>query len=104
MSVFAAAIDDLFADPEIARDALWRPGGTGSGVQVRVVARRPDRIGDFGETRIVVPAATFDVRVAEAPAIAEGDTLEVEGALYVVQGKPARDSERLVWTVDTRPA
>lgn len=104
MSVFAAAIDNLFADPNLARDALWRAGGSDPAVVVRVIARRPDRIAAFAETRIVAPAAMFDLRVAEVPTLAEGDTLEIDGALLVVQGDPLRDSEQLVWTVEARPA
>jgi len=30
--------------------------------------------------------------------------LEIEGDAFLVQGEPARDRERLVWTVDLRPA
>ena len=86
MSVFAVALDDLFADPEVARDALWRAGGNDPAMPVRVIARRPDRIADFGETRVAVPTAVFDVRVSEVPVLAEGDTLEVDGAVFVVQG------------------
>jgi hypothetical protein len=37
MDAFAAAIDSIFADPNIARNALWRTGGTGDGVAVRVI-------------------------------------------------------------------
>ena len=103
MTVFAAAIDDLFADPNLARDAFWHAGGSGPAVPVRVIARRPDRIAEFGETRIAVPTAMFDVRVAEIPAIAEGDTLEIDGAVFAVQGEPLKDAEGLVWTVEARP-
>lgn len=103
MTAFAAAVDDLFADPNLARDTLWRAGGSGPAVPVRVIARRPDRIAEFGETRVVVPAAMFDVRVSEIPAIAEGDTLEIDGAVFAVQGEPLKDAEGLVWTVEARP-
>jgi len=40
--------------------------------------------------------------VAEAAGIAEGDTLEVDGEVLVVQGVPLRDAARLVWTVEAR--
>ena len=103
MSAFTAAIDDLFADPNIARDAVWRPGGTGDGIPVRAIARRPDRIAEFGETRVAVPTAVFDVRVSEVTVIAEGDTLEIDGTGFAVQGEPLKDAEGLVWTVEARP-
>ena len=102
MSIFAAAIDDLFADPELARDALWRAGAVDPAVPVRVILRRPDRIGTFGETRIAAATITLDVRVSDAPALAEGDTLEMDGVVYLVQGEPLADSEQLVWTAEAR--
>lgn len=103
MSIFAEAIDDLFADPNLARDAVWRAGGTGAPVTVRIVLRQPDRTGGFGETRLLAATTVIEVRTAEVPELAEGDGFEIDGAIYVVQGEPVRDSERLVWTVELRP-
>jgi hypothetical protein len=102
--VFSAALDDLFADPNLARDALWRAGGADPAVPMRVIVRRPDRIGEFGETRIVAGSTVFEIRIAEAPTLAEGDTIEVDGELHVVQGEPMRDAVCLVWTAEARPA
>jgi hypothetical protein len=103
MTVFAAAMDTLFADPNLACDAVYRPGGADPGIAVRVIVRRPDRIGDLGDTRIASETATFDVRTAEIAGPAEGDTLDVEGATYVIQGTPVRDAERLIWAIEARP-
>ncbi len=104
MTVFATAINDLFADPNIARDAVWRPGGIGDGIPVRAIIRRPDRNAEFGDVAVHTATAVFEVRVSEVPAPAEGDTITLAGETFVVQGEPARDAERLVWTLDTRPA
>ena len=103
MNAFAAAIDDLFDDPNIATDAVYTPAGDDP-MTVRVIARRPDEIVGFGDTRIHTPTAVFDVRVSEVPAPGAGDTLEVGGETFVVQGEPERrDPDRLTWTLDTRP-
>ncbi|MEW5704917.1 MAG: hypothetical protein AB1781_10095 [Pseudomonadota bacterium] len=102
MSVFAEAIDDLFADPNLARDALWRAGGTGVAVPVRIVLRQPDRIGSFGETRLLAATTVVEVRTAEVTMLVEGDAFEIDGETFVVQGEPVRDSERLVWTAELR--
>ena len=102
MPAFAAAIDALFADANIATDAVYTPNGDGP-INVRVVARRPDEIVGFGDTRIHAAAAVFDVRVSEVAAPAEGETLEIGGETYLVQGEPVLDRKRLVWTLDTRP-
>jgi hypothetical protein len=104
MTVFADAIADLFADPNIARDAVWRPGGSGDGIPVRAIARRPDREVEFGDVAVHTATAVFEVRVSEVPNPAEGDTITLGGETFVVQGEPVRDAERLVWTLDSRPA
>lgn len=78
-------------------------GRGGNGVPVRVIARRPDQIVDFSGVRIATATTLFDIRVAEAVEIAEGDTIEVDGEALVVQGVPLRDAARLVWTVEVRP-
>lgn len=98
--IFSAALDDLFTDPNLARDVLWRAGGIDPAVPVRAIVRRPDRIGEFGETRILASSMVLEVRVAEAPTLAEGDTIELDGASYVIQGEPVRDGLRLIWIVD----
>ncbi|MBX6322612.1 MAG: hypothetical protein IRY94_12345 [Rhodospirillaceae bacterium] len=102
MTLLSAALDDLFADPNLAQDAFWRASGLGTAVPVRVILRRPDRAGDFGETRLVAPAILVELRTAEVPSLAEGDTIEVDGVRYLVQGAPMRDGARLVWTAALR--
>lgn len=104
MSIFAEAIDDVFADPNLARDAVWRAGGTGAPVTVRIILRQPDRIGNFGETRLLAAATVIEVRTVEVLELAEDDVFEIGGETFVVQGEPMRDSERLVWTAELRQA
>jgi hypothetical protein len=52
----------------------------------------------------VAGSTVFEIRIAEAPTLAEGDTIEVDGELHVVQGEPMRDAVCLVWTAEARPA
>ena len=104
MTAFAAATDVLFADPHLARDAVYRPGGAGDGIPVRVMLRRPDQIESFGETRIASSTTVLDLRVSEVAEPAAGDTLDLDGRTVVIQGTPILDAEGLVWTLDTRPA
>jgi hypothetical protein len=42
--------------------------------------------------------------VSEVAPPRPGDRLVLDGEAFVVQGEPVRDRERLVWTIDTRPA
>jgi hypothetical protein len=102
MTVFQGAVDATFAAFAIA--ALYTPAG-GEPVSVRVIARRPDTIVGFGETRIHAETATFEVRASEVADPRPDDHLTVGGNIFIVQGEPERrDPDRLVWTVDVRPA
>jgi hypothetical protein len=101
-SAFTTAIDVLFADPNLGTAAVWRAGGADPGIPVRVIVRQPDRIGNFGETRIAAATLVIDVRVSEVAAPAEGDTIEIDGSVYIIQGEPIRDAERLIWTIEAR--
>ncbi len=103
MSAFSAAIDGLFLDPNIAREAIFTAEG-GAPVVVRVVTRRADEISNFGDSRLWSESTLIDLRVAEVPAPRPGDRLEIDGDAFLIQGEPVRDRERLIWTVDLRPA
>jgi hypothetical protein len=100
MTVFQGAVDATFTAFGI--DAVYMPAG-GEPVSVRVIARRPDTIVDFGETRIHTETATFEVRASDVANPRPGDQLTVGGDAFVVQGEPERrDPDRLVWTLDVR--
>jgi hypothetical protein len=102
MSVFQGAVDATFAAFGI--DAVYIPAG-GEPVSVRVIARRPDQIVGFGETRIHAETATFEVRASNVGTPRAGDRLTIGGEIFVVQGEPERrDPDRLVWSVDVRAA
>ena len=103
MNAFAAAIDVLFSDPNLGADGIYRAGGVGEAITLKAIVRRPDRVDTFGETRIATATTLFDIRTSDINAPAEGDTLEMNGAVYIIQGEPLRDAERLIWTIETRP-
>ena len=103
MSAFAAAVGALFADPNIGRDAVYIVDG-GVPVPVRIVARRADTITDFGDARLWSETTRVDLRVAEVVSPHPGDRVEIDGDAFLIQGEPVRDLERLVWTLDLRPA
>jgi hypothetical protein len=70
-----------------------------------VIARRPDTIVGFGETRIHAETATFEVRASEIANPHPGDQLMIGAETFVIQGEPERrDPDRLVWSLDTRQA
>jgi hypothetical protein len=100
MTAFESAVDATFAAFGI--DAAYTPAG-GELVSVRVIARRPDTIVGFGETRVHAETATFELRSSEVASPRPGDQLTLDGETFVVQGEPERrDPDRLVWSFDTR--
>lgn len=103
MSVFSAAIDAIFADPNMAADATWSPGTGGLTVPVRLIAKRPDQMLEYGQAAILRDTLLFDVRVSDVAAPKSGDMMVIGTEMFLVQGTPRRDRERLVWTVEARP-
>jgi hypothetical protein len=100
-AAFAAAIDAIFRDGNIAEDALWRAGGLGSGQAVRIIRKSPDEVVGFGASRAVMATVLIDVRVFEIAAPEAGDTAEIDGELFDIVGTPVRDSLGLVWTCES---
>ena len=84
MTAFNLAVDSLFADQNLAVDALLRPGGSGPAQPIRVIRAMPDRFASFGEGRFVVDTILLNIRLADAPALAAGDTVEIAGQLHEV--------------------
>jgi hypothetical protein len=103
MTAFAALVERLFADPNLAREAIYEPA-TGGDHPVRVIARRAEAVAEFGGARLWSETTRFDVRVSEVAVPRPGDRLLLDGEAFVVQGEPVRDRERLIWTLDLRPA
>lgn len=71
---------------------------------MRVVDRRSDAATDFGDARLWSETTRVDLRMAEVPAPRPGGRIEIDGDAFLIQGEPVRDRERLVWTIDLRPA
>jgi hypothetical protein len=103
MTAFTAAMDVLFTDPHLARDVVYTAEG-GAPVLIRAILRRPDDVTDFGDARLWSETTRLDLRVAEVANPRPGDRIEIGGEAFLIQGEPVRDRERLVWTVDLRPA
>lgn len=96
------AVDGVFAAFGI--DAEFVPQ-SGPSVNVRVVSKHKDEVIGFDMTRIHTTTRIFELRRSDNITPLAGDTLIVNGDSYVIQGEPQiLDVDRLVWTLDTRPA
>ena len=97
------ALAALFANPVMGKAAIWFPGGAGAGQSLRLILRSPDTVTEFGGARVWSETVVADIRVSEAPPLATGDKIDIDGVSYTVQGEPVRDRERLIWTVELVP-
>ena len=104
MPVFAAAMDRIFIHAAMATPALWISATTSEERPIRVIARAPDRITEFGAGRFVSDTMVVDVRLSDLPAPHPGDLIVIGADSFMIQGEPIRDRERLIWTLDLRPA
>ena len=102
MNAFATAMNVIFADPNMAVDAIWFAGGTGPGLTIRVIRKSPDEITPFGAGRILSETTMLDARVADMPTPAPGDLIRIGAEDLLVQGEPKADREHLIWTLNTR--
>ncbi len=96
IDAFASAIDALFADPNIGEDALWKAGGVGAGVAVRIIRKSPDRMAEFGDSRAVLPTVGIDIRRSQSVTITEGDLILIGTETYRIIGEPMGDALGLV--------
>jgi hypothetical protein len=100
MTVFQDAVDATFAAFGI--DAVYTPAG-GEPIPVRVIARRPDTIVGFGDTRIHAETATFELRASEVANPRPDDQLTIGSETFAIQGEAERrDPDRLVWSLEVR--
>ena len=102
MNAFAAAIEMLFADPNIGVEAIYTSDG-GAPVLVRAVVRRPDEVTNFGDARLWSETTRVDLRVAEVQNPRPGDRIVIGADSFTIQGEPVQDPERLIWSLDLRP-
>ena len=98
MSAFAAAMDALAADPNIGTEAIYRAGGTGAPVLLRVVRSAPDRLGDAFGTSVIQASDVLTVAIAVLPALGTGDTFQLGADLLTVT-HAERDAAGVAWRV-----
>lgn len=102
MTVFAAMFDTLFADPNMAAQAVYTPPGGGAPVPCAVMFRAPDFDWRGGEASVTTPARVAELRVSEVALVEEEGVLEVAGRTYTVQHAKHPDADRLLWRVELR--
>lgn len=100
---FADMMAALFADPILAKSAVYIPKDGSGSFPVRVAAKQPDTLAGFGAGFVHTATALFDVQTKDVPQPVVGDQLTVDGITYAVQSEPTADRDRLIWTLNTVP-
>lgn len=98
MTAFAAALGVLAADPNLGSDAVYRAGGTGPDVVLRVLRSSPDRLADAFGTTLLQATDILTVAIATLPAIEAGDSFTLGTDTLIVQ-QAERDAAGLAWRV-----
>ena len=98
MSAFAAAMDVLVADPNLGTDAIYRQGGSGAPISLRVLRSSPDRVADAFGTGIISATDILSVAISVLPAMDAGDTFTLGPDTLTVQ-HAERDASGTAWRV-----
>ncbi len=101
MTVFDTALATLHADPNLSVAALWREGGAGEGVPVRVIVSAPDLNADIGGALVKRVDWRITVRAADVPTVRRNDTIQMGDEVFTVL-TAEMDTERLSWTLEVR--
>lgn len=78
------------------RRALWKAGGIGADVAVRIIRKSPDRVTEFGDSRAVLSTVGIEIRRSQAATIAEDDLILIGAETYRIIGEPMGDGLGLV--------
>jgi len=98
MNAFAAAMEALVADPNLGVEAVYRQGGTGPAIAVRVLRSSPDRVGDAFGTEILSATDILSAAIAVLPDLAAGDSFALGADLLTVT-HAERDASGTAWRV-----
>jgi hypothetical protein len=84
VSIFTEATDDLFSDDNMARPAIYRVGGSGPQLPIRVIFSAPVRDQAFGNSGVAAREITARVRLSDIAVPKRGDTLQIDATTYKV--------------------
>lgn len=75
----------------------------GRDIATHFIAKTPDVVESFGDTRLVMATYRFDLLAWDVPHPQEGERFSVNGEFYQVVGEPLADRDRLIWTLSGAP-
>ena len=98
MSAFAAAMEALVADPNLGTEAIYRQGGSGTPVSLRVLRSSPDRVADAFGSGILSATDILSVAIAVLPDLTADDSFTLGPDTLTVQ-HAERDASGTAWRV-----
>jgi hypothetical protein len=98
MTAFTAAMAALLADPHLGAAALYRQGGGGPAVPVRVLRSSPDRVAGTFDTSLLQAPDVLAVAIAALPDLAPSDSFALGDELLTVT-QAERDATGTAWRV-----
>ena len=98
MSAFTAAMAALVADPNLGTEAVYRHGGTGTPIALRVLRSSPDRLADGFGIEILSATDILSVAIATLPDLVAGDSFALGPDLLTVT-HAERDASGTAWRV-----
>jgi hypothetical protein len=98
VNAFADAMAALVADPNLGAEAVYRTGGSGTPVVLRVLRSSPDRVADAFGTEILSATDILSVAIAVLPNLAAGDSFALGPDLLTVT-HAERDASGTAWRV-----
>jgi hypothetical protein len=75
----------------------------GAEVATYFIAKTPDVVASFGDTRLVMASHRFDLLARDVPEPQEGERFSLNGQTWQVVGEPLADPDRLIWTITGAP-
>jgi hypothetical protein len=72
-------------------------------VATHFIAKTPDVVASFGDTRLVMASHRFDLLARDVPDPQEGERFSLNGQTWQVVGEPLADRDRLIWTITGAP-
>ncbi|MCX7371178.1 MAG: hypothetical protein NTW56_01845 [Alphaproteobacteria bacterium] len=98
MSAFADAMAAMVADPNLGVEAVYRQGGTGAPIALRVIRSSPDRGGDAFGSELLQASDVLALAIATLPQLGSGDTFQF-GADILTVTHAERDATGIAWRV-----
>jgi hypothetical protein len=100
MTVFAGAIDALYANANFATAAVYAPASSPA-IEVTILWDRPDESIGLAGIATRLGATVARVRVSEIADPKKGETLTIDGTVYAI-GNRDRDPLALEWRLDLK--